>query len=320
MRCRQSAQDLMPAKHSWQQLWPQARQIGTAVAENSRQQIGQVSSSMRWRVKSICNLLHMIKASVEMKVNFVDFEFLATYYMPREDYKPKIVEEWFREGLKVCSPHCMDADLPSPYLQLQAWKEPYADPLYYFDHDKMILVQILHMMPLRLNGFDAARYVVHEMVVVVWECDDYWKPTNPFGEQYKAFRRSEDQFFIVLDRWISKTVINVEKSGQFGMVFCPKMFKRMHQNSKELGRKLREEVDFGLTVNLGQTMQQISQNQDGFYRARCMLRRVVDLIDVAFVRYTGVTTDQRLQQVGLCVTDDLDTVKPSPMPFPERIN
>jgi hypothetical protein len=210
----------------------------------------------------------------------------------------------------------MDADDLSPYLKLTVFKLPYEDPVYYFEHDKMILLQIVQMMPLRMNGYDAAPFVLHEMVVVVWECDDYWKPTNPFGEQYKAFRRSEDQFFIVLDRWVSKTVINVEKTGHFGMVFCPKMFKRMQENSKELARKLREEIDWGLTVNLGQTMQQISDNQDSFYRARCFLRRVTDLIDLALLRYTGVTKDERLKQAGLYVTDDLADIKPPPLPSP----
>ena len=83
---------------------------------------------------------------------------------------------------------------------------------------------------------------------------------------------------------------------------------------------LREEVDFGLTVNMGQTMQRISSNQDSFYRTRCMLRRITDMIDVAFLRYSGVTKDERLQQVGLYVTDDLEAVKPPPMPSPANID
>lgn len=253
-----------------------------------------------------------------MSVNFVDFEFVSTFHMPKEGSKHKIVNEWFREGLKVCRPPIADADQTSPCLQLEAWKEPCVDPVYYFEHNKMILVQILHMMPLRLNGYDSAPFVVHEMVVVVWEFDDFCNPSSPFGARYRAFKRSEDHFFIVLDHWVSKTVISVQRSGHLGMVFCPKMFEIMHRNSRELGRKLKDEVDFGLTVNLGQTMQQISDNQDGFYRARCMLRRVMDLIDVAYVRYTGVTSDPRLKQVGLYVTDDLADVKPPPMPSPVR--
>lgn len=258
----------------------------------------------------------MIEASTLMKVDFIDFEFVETYYLMKENYKPKIVEEWFRQGLKVVSPRAMDADKPSPFLELKLWRDPFEDPTHYFDHDKMILVQIVQMMPLRMNGYDNAKYVVHEMSVIVWECAEYWRPKNPFLGQHKAFRRPEQQLFIVLDRWVSKHVISVDKAGHFGMVFCPKMFQRMMQNSAELSRKLRDDLDWGLVINLGRTMQEISDNQDAYYRGQCLKSRVTDLIDIVLLKFLGLTKDERLRDIGLYVTDDLDKIKPPPLTTP----
>ena len=90
----------------------------------------------------------------------------------------------------------------------------------------------------------------------------------------------------------------------------------MLANSKILLEKLQEEVEWGLVANLGQTVQQISHNLHEFHRARSLVTRVLEVVDVAYIRIKGETNQERLKGVQVLVSHDLDHVKPPPMPTP----
>ena len=100
------------------------------------------------------------------------------------------------------------------------------------------------------------------------------------------------------------------------MVFSPEIFELLIANSNRLYAKLQEEVEWGLNAQLGRSVQQISHNLHEFHRARSLVRRVMEVVDLAYVRIKAESTEQCLQGVQVLVSDDLDQVKPPPMPTP----
>lgn len=250
-------------------------------------------------------------------VKFMEFNFADLFYVMQEHYKEELVEEWFDEGVFLCQPKGIETLPFGRALSIDRWTiHDEEKKRYSTDNEQYVLVQILQMMPLRLNGFDAAKLVLHELVIVAWDCTDDWTPLKPADKRFKLKRRSEEQFVIVLDRWVSYSVLHACRKGHLALLFDRSMYLDMMRYSKELMRQVDEEVNSGMNVQLGRTMQEISSNLDKFHRARALLRRVFDLVDVAYVTVQQETTVQELQGTRLFITDELTAVKPPPMPSP----
>ena len=254
-------------------------------------------------------------------IQFLEFDFVSMYFKPQELYRPALVEEWFNEGVMLSNPLASLGPGGGPLMQVEEWSDrsECKNRLSSYEED-FILVQVIQMMPLRLNGYDSAALVLHEMVVQVWSCSPYWSEYRPTDLKYKAERRKDEQFFLILDRWLSWSMVHSFKRGHIGLVFSREIFELLLANSKKLFSNLQEEVEWGLVANLGQTVQQISHNLHEFHRARSLVTRVMDVVDLAFIRIKGESSQQCLQGVQVLVSSDLDQVKPPPMntPFDEE--
>lgn len=249
-------------------------------------------------------------------VKFVEFNFLDLFYIVKDHYDPELVEKWFEEGVSVCQPRGYYVSL-GPSLSIDRWTLQLEEKTRHStDDDKYVILQIIHMMPLRFNGADNARLVLHEMVVVAWDCEDDWTPLKPQERRFKMKRREEEQFVLVLDRWVSHSVLHAFRKGHLGLMFHQTMYLKMLNYSKELMKKVNEEVERGMNVQLGRSFEEISSNLDKYHKARALVGKVFDLVDVALSVVTRETPVEELQGARMLITDELTGVKPSSMPSP----
>lgn len=250
-------------------------------------------------------------------VKFMEFNFSDLFYTMKDHYKAELVEEWFDEGVFICQPKSTEILPLGRALTIDRWTmQDEEKKRYSTDNEQYVLVQVLHMMPLRMNGNDDAKLVLHELVIVAWDCTDDWTPLKPADKRFKLKRRTEEQFIIVLDRWVSHSVLHACRKGHLALLFDRSMFVDMMRYSKELMRLIDEEVEWGMNVQLGRSVSEISSNLDKFHRARALLRRVFDLVDLAYVVVQQETTVAELQGTRLFITDELTGIKPPPMPSP----
>ncbi len=249
-------------------------------------------------------------------VKFVEFNFLDVFYIAKDPYNPELIEKWFEEGVAVCQPRGYYRSL-GPSLSIDKWTLQLEERTRHSTNDdQYVILQILHMMPLRLDGHDNARLVLHELVVVAWDCEDDWTPLKPTERRFKMKRREEEQFLLVLDRWVSHSVLHAFRKGHLALMFHQTMYLKMLNYSKELMKKVNDEVERGMNVQLGRSFDEISTNLDNYHRARALLRKVFDLVDVALTVITRETPVEELQGARILITDELTGVKPSPMPAP----
>ncbi len=259
----------------------------------------------------------MDHSQLALTFKFVEFNFLDLYYKVKDQYDPELIEKWFEEGVWECMPRSLGPLPGGRALSIDRWTKQFEERTRKSsDDDQYVILQILQMMPLRLNGDDNARLVLHELVVVAWDCEDGWTPLKPQERRFKMKRREEEQFVLVLDRWVSHSVLHACRKGHLGLMFHEVMYLKMLNHSKELMKKVNEEVERGMNVQLGRSFEEISSNLDKYHKARALLRKVFDLVDVALSVVTGETPVEELQGVRMLITDELTGVKPSPMPSP----
>ena len=257
---------------------------------------------------------------VTIPVQFIEFNFSSLFYKERDFYRrPDIVEEWFDHGVMISQPRTCGILMDSPALTIEMWTEREEQRRSYrCGNAEYVMVQIIHMMPLRLNGYDEAKLVVHEMVIVAWDCTEDWSPFKPFNEcYYKARHRPEDTFFIVLDRWVSQSVLHTCRAGHLGLLFEKSMYLMMLQNSKELAEHIEDELQWGMSITIGRTVAEVSHNLEKFQRARHLVSRVFDLVDLSYILIEGDTKYEALHGARMLMTDELTAVKRPPMQSPE---
>lgn len=254
-------------------------------------------------------------------VQFIEFDFGDLFFTMKEDYpSSEQLEEWFDEGVFLCQPKTMAIMPLGPALTIERWTVLHeGKKRRSTSTDEYVLVQILHISPMKMNGDDSSRLVLHELVVVAWDCQEDWTPYKPLDQRYKAKRRSEEQFLVVLDRWVNHSVLHACRKGHFGLLFEKSMYHRMLDNSRELIRKVQDEVEWGMSVQLGRTVQDMTQNITSFHRARALTLRVFDLVDIAYVSVRRETAQQSLHGARLLITDELTAVKPSKQDSPEDV-
>ena len=250
-----------------------------------------------------------------LRVQFVEFDFKELYYKVREEYPTsEHLEQWFDEGDYLCHPKAANSMSLGPALTIEKWTHHHEQKRRYSDStDQYVLAQVVHIMPLRINGDDGARLVLHELAIVAWDCIEDWTPYKPTENRFLLKRREENQFLIVLDRWISHASLHVCRKGHLGLLFERSMFELMAKNSKELMSKVQDEVDRGTVIQLGRTEQEISKNLSDFHKARAVMNRVFELVDVAIVVLKRETSLPAFQESRMFITDELSAVKPPPM-------
>ena len=251
-----------------------------------------------------------------LTVKFVEFSFTDLFYVASDFYSPELVERWFEEGVLQCQSRSLAIMPLGRGLSIERWTlRQQEKKRYSTDDSQYVLLQIVHMMPLRFNDNDKAKLVLHELVVVAWECTDDWSPLKPADSRYKLKRRREEQFLLVLDRWVCHSVLHACVKGHLGLFFDRSMYLDMLRYSRDLMEKVDLEVGSGVNVHLGRTVQEISDNLDKFHRARALVSKVFDLVDVAYVVINRETTVEALQGARLFITDELTGVKPAPPPL-----
>ena len=252
-----------------------------------------------------------------LAIQFLDFDFIDVFYQVKDKSLPSKIEQWFEEGVGEQSRPAKPWTDPGPALTIDAWTEREASRKRNSSNDEdYVLLQIVHMAPLRLNHYDEAPLVVHEMVVMAWACRADWSPFAPTETRFKAFRRYEDHLFLVLNRWLSVAVVHAFKKRHLCLMFKRSTFERLLVNSRKLASKLVEEVACGMDISLGRTVAERNEHTSQQLRARELVRRVFELIDVAYIRIGSETIKPALYGASLVLTDTLDGAKRPPKPSP----
>ena len=250
-------------------------------------------------------------------IQFIEFDIRDLFYFVKEFYVPPLVEEWFNEGVFICQPRSMSIMPLGPALTIEPWSlQEENKKRHSTTTEKYVLLQILQMMPLKLDGHDSAKLVLHELAVVAWNCLEDCSPLKPEERRYVLRRRPEAQVVLVLDRWVSHAVLHACRKKHEGLLFEASMYSLLLHYSGKLKDQVDEEVESGLNVQLGRTVQEMSWNQDQYHRARALINRVFDLVDIAYVVIRRESTEEKLKGARLLLTDELKDVKP-PKPSPE---
>ena len=250
-----------------------------------------------------------------MSINFMQISFYELYYDVRLCFRPNNIIPWFNEGIVVCTPRCTEPIQNNRLLRISTFDGSLERPeSLQMNGNRFVIMQILHMTPLMIGGFDEAEYVVHELLVVSWASEEQCVSVDSLNKRFVGRRRGEEVIRIVLDDWVSYANINVCSKGHVALVFDELMYQRILRNSDELRSKVRDQVDFGKTVTLGRSVVEISRNLDNFHNARALLRRVFELSDIAVIGVESATNAQVLQGLNLIVTDNLDGLTPPPPP------
>lgn len=255
-------------------------------------------------------------------VQFVEFDFHQLFYVKKEEYPlSAMFESWFDDGVSHCQPLGLHTLTYGQNLTIEEWTSLHEQQEKLNTYtEQYVLVQILHMAPMKMNGCEDSRFVLHELVVVPWDCQEDWTPNRPPLPRYKARRRPEEQFLIVLDRWVSHAVLHASKKSHFGLLFERSMYLRMLESSNELVRQTQDEVDRGMDIKLGRTAQDVTQNYHNFKRARALGRKVYDLVDLAYLSVKRETSEQSLHGTRMLMTSDLAVVRPAALDSETELN
>ena len=248
-------------------------------------------------------------------VKFMQFDFVDCYYKLREPMTVDMVEQWFNASVsEQCRPIIQLID-PGPVLTIEQWSEREASlKSQGTDPEEYILLHILQIMPLTLDSFNEARQVVHELVVQAWSCFDDSSPSAPNETRYQAFNLKIRSFFLVFDRWMTSSLIHAFKKGHMCLVFTRPTYDRLVLDSGTLMRLIDLELSYGMEINLGRTLQEMSENLHRHNRARELVDKVFSYIDIARLRLRDEILNAGFRGAGLVPTGTLDGAKRPPAP------
>lgn len=248
---------------------------------------------------------------------FHDFDFIDVFYQLKDHQVAKVVEKRFDDAVAEQSkPTIQWFDQGVP-LTIEAWTKQEAErKSHSTDQTDYVLLQIIHMSPLRLGGYEEAKQVVHEMVVVAWACRDNWSPYAPDETRFKAFRRSDQAFYMVLDQWVSASVLHACKKRHLCLLYTRSNYERLLVNSRKLSRRLEEESNAGMNIILGRTIDENKEQLRQHNRARELQGRIFDVVDVAYLRLGLPTGKLDLYGLSMISTDSLDGAKRPPKANP----
>lgn len=247
--------------------------------------------------------------SIAVPISFVHFHFHNIYHDKNESYTPKVTIDLFEDGVQECTPPATGQDCGS-LLKLEQWPER-GGPLNRPEiEDPLVLVQILHVMPLKINNEVTRPAVLHEVAMVAWACRSRGSMSNPFEDWYRMTRRPETSMYLVLNSWLGMTMLHTYERGHLALVFTKVMFERLMDLSLQIDASLQDEIDLrGTVVTLGRTDQEAAFHCENFHKARTLSRRVFELIDLAYASVEANVFNTILSNIGLFITGNLDMVR-----------
>lgn len=244
-------------------------------------------------------------------IKFWFFHFQSLYYDELDDHKAKELEQMFREAYNQCQAFPLDPER-GPALQIQRWT-----PCLNKNYDRtsdicFVLVQVVHVMPLVIDGNDKMDTVMHELTIVAWDAVRAPCCSECEATRLLLRRRNEDKICMVFNKYMAWSSIHCYEEGHIAMLLPVDIFATMLANSTKLVELMREEIDNGLDMRLGRTPEEALFSNSEFDKARCLVNQVFQLADYAFVNLCHETTQCCLKEVKLLATDDLREVKPRP--------
>jgi hypothetical protein len=238
-------------------------------------------------------------------LTLVDMEFHQCYYTEHEFYGKEDIEARFNEAVMLNQPLISDPSR-GPVICLDEWTSGKAptDPIKYF------LLQVIQIMPLKVEGIAMANgLVLHELVVKPWGCrsDDYlgfWAKGRYHLSHCKAMN-----LYLLLDKAVTLSVLHLYKKGHLALVADLELLDDLLFHSERLEKLVHHFVNFyDHTVYLGLTQQQSKQNQKDQDKARRIQIRVFQEVDFCFASLGSQSADPRLANTNLFLTEDLEAI------------
>lgn len=247
--------------------------------------------------------------STALPVTFVYFDFRDIYHDRNECYTQKLTTEWFEEGVKECAASALAQDSQG-LLKLEQWPERGSPVEEAGNEDPLVLMQIIHMMPLKINNEENPKAVLHELVIVAWSCKPHGAMFNPFNNCYRLKRRPETKLYVILDTWMGFSAAHCFTRGHLALIFTKDMFARLLDLNVQLDASLQDEIDFlGTQIMLGRTLEESTFHNSEFHKARTLVRRVYELADLAYVDVHDQIFNTILMNIGLYLTGNLGMVR-----------
>lgn len=235
----------------------------------------------------------------------VDLEFHQCYYRQRDFLSSEGIEARFNEGVMRNQPLISDPRR-GPLLCLDEWSSGKAPttPLKY------VLLQVIQVMPLKVEGIALADgLVLHELVVKPWECrsDEYlgfWAKGRYHLSRCKSLR-----LFLLLDKAVTHSVLHLYKKGHLALVADLELLDDIVYQSEILEKLVDSFVNhYSQTVHLGLTLQEAQQNQKAWDKATSILIQVFGQVDFCFASLGSQAADPSLANTSLVLTEDLEAI------------
>ena len=235
----------------------------------------------------------------------VDLEFHQCYYREKHWLSGESIEARFNEGVMKNQPPISDPRR-GPVLCLDEWTSSKAPktPL------KFVLLQVIQVMPLKVEGIAMADgLVLHELVVKPWECysDQYlgfWAKGRYHLEDCKSLR-----LYLLLDKAVTHSVLHLYKKGHLALVADLALLDDIVYQSEILEKLVDSFVNFyDQTVHLGLTLQEAQHNQKEWDKARSILVQVFNQVDFCFASLSSQVADPSLANTNLVLTEELEAI------------
>ena len=240
----------------------------------------------------------------EIPLNFFNFSFIECLATEDMFYDWSFFDNTFREGIQSFQNPNSDTSM-GPLLTLNQLDKTINSPN---DCEGKVLLQIIHMMPLKMKLLQDDSFVLHEMVVVAWVSDSCTSQTVEGVEAYRFKRLNHDKLLVVLDSALTKSVIHCYRKRHLGLFMEQDLFKLLLENSKILEVSLDRLInDCGVEVYVGLTSQQAIVNCMMYHKANRLLHSVFHQIGFADVSYDTDTIDL-LSSHKLIPTKDIELV------------
>ena len=255
-------------------------------------------------------MLQLPVMSLAIPAKFFFFHFQGLFFNPSEYNKAKLIHEMFDDGLRSSSQDMVDPE-KGPLLTIQQWSPSIIRNVTEPTLLNTVLLQVVHVMPLVIDGAVNKKEVMHELTVLAWDCIDVLDDTEDSEERLLLRRRSETKLCMVFNDFLCWSMIHCHREGHLTMIFPTEVYKNILDFSDKLVKQMQDFIDDGHQVTLGRDKQEQAFSQEEFDKARSLVVRVFELADWAFIEFCSRATQCCLRDISLLLTDDLAVVKPT---------
>ncbi len=244
--------------------------------------------------------------SYPVPISFISFDFEQSFHTKKEHYDHNLVQAWFEAGIMECQGSQKES---SRGMLMELRQSPPLPEGHRPSREPLVLVQVLQLMPLKLNGDEDSGAVLHELAVVVWGCSPEGSLLNPFDDRYRITRRPETRLLLVFNRWMSWSLMHCHNKRHLGLVFSRELYSTILSFSSELAASMSDRLALGWEITLGRTEMEAVFNCQQHFQAHTMILKVFQLIDHAWIRIEGESSNLQIQNLGLYITGSLDFVR-----------